>query len=182
MKPNWFVAIPVPAGSWFEPLVRSVPPQVRVFHPEDVHLTVAFLGPVGAERAAAGWQQITSDHPAVEVSLGAVEPMGNPRRPSALSVIVADGFEVVADLVSALRDPILRAAEARPDTRPPKPHITVARPARNARGPARRAAIDWARARPSVGARVTLDRIALYTWAADRRERQFRIVEQHPAD
>ncbi len=179
MKPNWFVGLPVDQGRWFAPLVREPPYKVRVFHPLDIHITVAFLGAVGEERARLGWQQVAGQHrTALTVSLGAVAPMGNPRRPSALSVLLEHGQQEVAARIGEIRQPIWQAAEARPDDRPPKPHITIARPTRSASSAQRRRAIAWAESLAPAQVELTLDRIALYTWAQDRRERQFRIVEQ----
>jgi len=178
VRPNWFVAIEVPPGRWFAPLVRNVPERVRVFHPDDLHITVAFLGACGPERARCAWDTVRlQDASALPVVLGDVVPMGNPRRPSALSVAVAEGGEPVADLIGRLRGPAFEAAEARPERRAPLPHITVARPARKAQPTERAAAIAWARSREPIGASVTLQSLALYTWAADRRERQFQVVE-----
>jgi 2'-5' RNA ligase len=181
MKANWFIALPVDAGRWLAPLVRTAPAQVRVFHPEDVHITVAFLGQVAAEAASRAWATVLgySSSP-IELSLGGLRAMGNPRRPSALSVLVESGNDRVAALIATLRAPACAAADARPDDRPPLPHITIARPSRSASAEELRTAVEWARAQPSVGAKVVLDRLVLFTWATDRRERQFRIVERKP--
>jgi len=179
MEGNWFVGLPVPTAGWFGRLVRGAPPSVRVFHPDDVHLTVAFFGRVGEQRARLGWERMAGyEGKAIPVSLGRLAPMGNPRRPSALSVILEGGFDEVARLIATLRGPALEAAGAKPDTRPPKPHITVARPQRKASGSERRQAVAWAESKPAVAAAVTLDRLALLSWSEDRRERQFRIVAE----
>jgi 2'-5' RNA ligase len=150
---------------------------VRPFQPADVHLTVAFFGPVEEPAARRGWDTLGAHRsPPLEIVLGGLAPMGNPRRPSALSVVVTEGREPLVALIAALREPACRAAGAKLDDRPPLPHITVARPLRDAADAARREAVEWARTRPAVNARVTLDRIVLLTWATDRRERQFREV------
>jgi 2'-5' RNA ligase len=181
MKENWFIGLPVDAGRWLAPLVRSAPSCVRLFHPEDVHMTVAFLGAVGPEAASRAWATVLGYQSSpIELALGPLRAMGNPRRPSALSVLVESGNDRVAALIGALRGPACAAADARPDDRPPLPHITIARPSRSASAEERRAAVAWALAQPAVGAKVVLDRLVLFTWATDRRERQFRIVEQKP--
>lgn len=185
VAPNWFIGLPVAPGSWFAPVVRSAPSFLRLFHPEDVHITVAFLGACGEQRARQAWSEAEQQlhrRPAAPLvaTLGGLAPMGNPKRPSALSVVLEAGAEPVAELMGSLREAAWRAAGARPDPRPPLPHITVARPPRRASATQRRSAAEWARAHPPIGARITLDEVALLTWAHDRRVRQFRIVARMP--
>ncbi|MEL6346990.1 MAG: hypothetical protein AAFV53_28005, partial [Myxococcota bacterium] len=93
MRPNWFIAIPVPALSWFSPLVAHVPRGIRRFHPEDLHLTVAFLGPVRQEDALTAWARVENgpDHRTIDARLASLRPMGNRRRPSAFAAILAEG-------------------------------------------------------------------------------------------
>ncbi len=179
MTGNWFVGLPIPTEGWFSLLVRDAPASVRVFHPDDVHLTVAFLGRCGEERARLGWARTEGyQEPAIAVMLGKLAAMGNPRRPSALSVILEQGFDEVAGLITTLRGTVIEAAGAKPDSRPPRPHITVGRPARKASGRQRRQAIGWALDKAAVAASLTIQRLALYAWSEDRRERQFRIVAE----
>jgi 2'-5' RNA ligase len=176
---NWFAALPVAPGEWFAPLISDAPESVRVFHPLDVHITVAFLGRVGEERALAAWETVNVEScPTIEVVLDKLEAFGNPRRPSALSVTLAQGKDEVIALIERLRGPMIAAAGARPDTRPPRPHITVARPARAANTAARKRAVAWAQGKPAVTAHVVIDRLALYTWNEDRRARQFQSVRE----
>jgi 2'-5' RNA ligase len=185
MTPNWFIGLPVDPGRWFTPLVSSAPGFLRIFHPDDIHITVAFLGSCGEARAREAWahvhEQIRQAPPGpLRVTLGGVRPMGNPKRPTALSVVLSRQAGPVADLMGSLREGAWAAAEARSDDRPPLPHITVARPSRRAGGAERRRAIQWALERAPIDADITLDRIALLTWAEDRQRRQFRTVEQRP--
>ncbi|MBW2455023.1 MAG: hypothetical protein JRI68_10955 [Deltaproteobacteria bacterium] len=183
MKPNWFVGLPVAADRWLSRLVADAPQFLRVFHPADLHATVAFLGPCGAERAHQAWDQVGQrELQSFDVTLGGLKALGNPRSPSALSVVVQEGFERAAELIRSLRAPMIEAAGARPDPRAPLPHITVARIGRKASGHQRRDALAWVEAKAPVGAAVTMDRICLYTWAEDRRVRQFREVEQRRFD
>ncbi|MBW2524862.1 MAG: 2'-5' RNA ligase family protein [Deltaproteobacteria bacterium] len=185
MTPNWFIGLPVEAGTWFPRLIRGAPESVRVFHPDDIHITVAFLGSCGPEAARRAWSAVTEElHRGVrpvaplQATLGGVEPMGNPKRPSALSVVLSEGARPVAELMEALRHGAWAAADARPDRRPALPHITIARPKRKASGSERQDALRWAAELPAVGVGISLDRVALLTWAEDRRLRQFRAVEQ----
>lgn len=179
---NWFVGLPV-EGSWLEGLIADAPPHVRRFAPEDVHMTVAFFGPVGEERAMRAWQLVARHRgPAVAATLGGLAAMGNPRRPSALSLLLTEGHDRAVALLSALRDPLLEAAGARPETREPKPHVTVARPNRTASPRQRKEAIAWALAKAPLNAPVVFDTIALYTWSGDRAVRQFEVVARRRLD
>jgi 2'-5' RNA ligase len=176
MRANWFIGLAASA-----PLGLSLgppPPRLRVFHPDDLHLTLAFLGACGAERARAAWG-LLADEPltAVPATLAPLAPLGPPARWSALSADVDEGRGRLVALMERWRDPLLAAAGARPDRRAPRPHLTVARPQRRATEAERVAALAWGRAQPVAGTPVLFDRLRLYTWAADRAERLFAVVE-----
>jgi 2'-5' RNA ligase len=175
VQPNWFIALPVDASGWLEPLQATAPRTLRRFHPEDVHLTLAFLGPCGEEKAAwalAGALPL----PAFTVTLAGVACMGNPRKPSAFSAELDKGHDEVASYLGAHRDALLLAAGAPLDHRPPLPHITVGRPPRSCTSQERAELVAWARRVPPLGAQARLDKLALYTWSDDRAERQFQVV------
>lgn len=177
---NWFIALKVPTGGWWT-RVTEPPHGVKRFAPEDVHCTVAFLGPVGEQAAMAAFA-LAPEWPTgvLEVTLGDVVPMGNPRRPSALSAIVADGRDVLAAAIGAVRADLCRAAGARTDDRPPLPHVTIARPTRSANRSEVRAAIEWARRLDLGRPLVELSVLALYTRSDDRNVRLFREHAVHP--
>jgi RNA 2',3'-cyclic 3'-phosphodiesterase len=182
MKANWFVALPVPAEPWFERAFERTsgpPPGVRLFHPDDLHLTVAFLGSVGEEAARRAFTE-ARDFPltALEVELGAVVPMGNPRRPSALSARLTHGEREVARAITSVRDAVCDAAGAPREHRPALPHLTLARPRRTATYAERVAALRWAAALELGAPRVQLSEVALYTWSEQRSERLFALVER----
>ena len=58
MGASYFVAFPVAAEPWLERALAGAPPGVRRLHPDDVHLTLAFLGAVTEERARAAWRVV----------------------------------------------------------------------------------------------------------------------------
>jgi RNA 2',3'-cyclic 3'-phosphodiesterase len=177
MKANWFIGIPVPPAGWFD-AIPDVAPGCRRFAAGDLHLTVAFLGGVDASAARAAWRAIAwSDGPAA-VTLGAVVPMGSPRRYSALSVILADGREAIETGIARERGAAYEAAGVPPDDRPARAHITIARPTRKATHDERKNALDWAASIALPVAPVRLAAIALYTWSDDRASALFRIVEE----
>lgn len=181
-RPNWFLAFPLDGA-----FVQGLPPlpgALRLFHPEDVHLTLAFLGGCGEEGArralAALDARLALDPPpAADVSLGEVVPMGGSLDTySALSALLATGRDALAATLTAHRDALTDAASARRETRPAKPHITIARPKRRASDAERAAGLDWAASLDLSGVRARLDRIALFTWSDDRKQRLFRVVAE----
>jgi len=183
-RPNWFLAFPVDGA--FVAALPPAPPRLRVFSPTDVHATLAFLGGCGqdgAERALAVLDaRLAELRPGpVAASLAEVVPMGGSRRDySALSALLDDGRDEMAQLIGALRPGVAEAAAGRSDLRPPKPHVTLARPMRSASGADRQAGLAWAGAVDVRGLAVTFDRIALYTWADDRPAHLFKIVAERP--
>lgn len=154
------------------------PPRVRLFAPTDLHATLAFLGGCGEARARAAFATVDPAAAApVAVTFGRVELFGHPRRGTALSATLRDGREELARRIGDRRDAALEAAGARPDPRPPRPHVTLARIARRASRQEREAALAWAAAIDLAGITATVDRLALYTWSERRPEEQFRVVD-----
>lgn len=177
-SPNWFVAIPVNAEGWYDQAVTMPPEGFRRFHPDDLHMTIAFLGGIEEELARAGWDALAWNLPPTRVTLGPVIPMGNPRQYSALSVELLEGRRVVEEAIAASRDAVCDAAGAQRERRAAKAHVTIARPARRATDAQRDAGLRWAKRLQLGGTSVLLDSVALYTWSEERRERQFRVVER----
>jgi 2'-5' RNA ligase len=142
---------------------------------------VAFLGDVGEARARDAFHGLApAAIQSFEILLGPVVPMGNPRRPSALSALVERaGTEgrSIAEVLTPPRDAILEAAALPLETRAMKPHVTLARLRRRAGADERQGALTWAAACDVASTRIELNRIGLYTAARDRTERAYDIVE-----
>jgi len=174
VRGSWFIALPVPTDSWWS-RVCAPPASARLFAPADVHLTVAFLGPVD-EKAAEAAFELAPQWPTgtLAATLTGVVAMGNPRRPSAFSVMVGEGAEEIARAIASVRDDMCGRAGARCDDRPPLPHVTIARPNRSAGRAEREAMLAWAQALDLGTPRVRLTSLALYTRAEDRSVRLFR--------
>jgi 2'-5' RNA ligase len=186
---SFFIAIPIVAGRWYEKLATP-PARFSMFHAQDLHLTVAFLGACGDEKGRAAFEAIDFSLAVRAVTFGAVVPMGNPRHYSALSAELAEGRAEVEHAMSASRGAAWTAAEAEPDLRPAKAHLTIARPARRASNADRRAGLAWAESLHLEGVSASLEMLALYTHAehadqakSDARDdtapiRRYRIVAQ----
>jgi 2'-5' RNA ligase len=156
------------------------PPRVRVFAGPDRHVTLGFLGAVQELDAHKAWDQIGGfpSFRRVSGSFSHVEALGHPRNASALCAMVDVGREPLSQMIAEARAPLLIAAGAPEDTRPPLPHMTLARIQRRAKAAERREAVRWARAIDLRGVTFKVDSVALYTWADDRQERLFRVVEE----
>jgi len=181
MRPNWFFGFPIDGAFLLD--IPPLPKSFRRFHPDDVHMTLAFLGGCGEEaamRALAALDERLASAPisAMDVSLGEVVAMGSPRRYTALSALLAAGREEAAACVTAYRDVLTETASGRRDERPAKPHVTVARPRRRATDADRKAGLVWAATVDLHAVTATLDRIALYTWSEKRVDQMFRIVAE----
>jgi len=156
------------------------PPRVRVFTGSDRHVTLGFLGPVQELEAQKAWDRI-GEFPSfrpVSGSFAGVEPLGHPRKPSALCAMIEAGREPLAEMIEEARATLLSAAGAPEDSRPPLPHMTLARIQRRASAAERRDALRWVRGIDLRGVTFAARSVALYTWADDREERLFRIVEE----
>jgi 2'-5' RNA ligase len=166
-------------GNWH--LHPAPPARVRVFAPSDLHVTLGFFGAVQESEARNAWGRIRDfgSFRTIKGSFSGVEPLGHPRKPSALAAIVDSGREALSEMIAEARQALLRAAGAPEDSRPPLPHMTVARIQRRANPAERREAIRWAQAIDLRGVAFTADAVALYTWAEDRQARLFRIVERY---
>jgi hypothetical protein len=94
-RPNWFLAFPFDGA--FVSELHDVPPCVRRFPAEDVHLTLSFFGGCGEEkalRALAVLDELLAKEVVspIEVSLGEVVPLGGSKRDyTALSALLSNG-------------------------------------------------------------------------------------------
>jgi 2'-5' RNA ligase len=181
VRPNWFFGFPLD-GSFLLQL-PAPPPGFRRYGPEDVHITLTFLGGCGEAAAQRALQVLDerlplAQQPPIAFSLGEVTAMGSSRAYSALSALLARGREETETCIAALRDPLTEIALGRREKRAPKAHVTIARPLRRANDSHRLAGREWAARLDLSSVKGTLDRIALYTWNEDRHERLFRVVAE----
>lgn len=184
MKPNWFIGLPLD-DAWVEPTLAGIPDGLRTFHGEDIHMTVAFLGPAGADAANRAWDALVQDAPGrrdlggpFDVALGRVLPFGDPKCPSSLSVVPAEDDDPSKRFIAAHRNRLREAAGLRAEQRAVRPHASIARIKRRAKAELRSAALAWAGSVPPVGVTVPVREVALYTWTEDRRTQLFRIVRR----
>ncbi|KEF42540.1 MAG: hypothetical protein ER33_05685 [Cyanobium sp. CACIAM 14] len=180
-RPNWFIGWPLPVTAGWAIEAERLPVPLRRLVPEDLHVTLAFLGPCGEEPARQAWQAAAPlRHPPIAITAGGWRGFGPRRTPSAFGLTLEDGHPQLVGLMRLWREPILGAAGRPPEGRDPFPHITLARPPRRS-GPAERARIQRLLLDQPVPTNpVTLTTLALFTWAPDRGLRQFRVVDSRP--
>lgn len=177
-KPNWFIGYRVDPGDWFEELTASTPEGLRRFHPEDLHLTVAFLGQVEEPATRGAWKLAReADFPAVTVDFVGIEPFGRPSSPSAFSLTLERGRDELIEAIRTHRNDLIGAVDKPPETRPPRPHITVARPGRGADRELVEQGMAWCEQVTPPDVELELDELALYTWADERKQRLFKVVD-----
>ena len=177
MGPNWFVGFPVDPGNWYQKVITNVPAGIKCFHPDDLHITLAFLGAAGPEKSTRAWNEIVKANlHAMEITLASMAPFGNPEKPSAYAFTLNMGRTLVTQVMNRYQKRLLILADKGPEKYAPRPHVTIARPPRDATDALRKTGLQWALDVPPPTATLTLDRIALYTWSEDRKTRQFKVA------
>lgn len=173
-RPNWFLALPLPAGADWHGSAATAPLGLRRFAPEDLHLTVAFLGPCGEAAALRAWHAVASlRHPPIRISAAGWRALGPPRQPSAYGVTLGEGHHLLVALLASWGEPALRAAGLPPASRPPLPHVTLLRPRRREAPHWQEPMQAWMATAPLPPASVRLEQLALWTWNQDRSQRLF---------
>lgn len=181
--PSSFLGFVVDVGEWHASITRDLPERVRPLHPEDVHVTLAFLSGVAPERATAAWEAArTVRLEPMTVRLAKMIPMGPTDGWTALSATLGVGAEGVANAMLAVRDLATDAAGARRETRPPLPHVTLARLHAKASPEQRESARRWAESLSLEHVELHLKEMALYTGRRERPPGQpaYQIVQRAP--
>lgn len=178
MKANWFIALQPSEGINLNTIVQTTPSGLRVFAPEDQHITLAFLGPCAPDEALAAWVLACQTAPFVQqLKPKALRPMGNPKRPSA-AALTFDESDSLIRWMDDHQTRLLQKANRPPAKHPPLPHLTVARPKRRASESTRNSMIRWCHETEIHMPDVVCLKMALYTWSHNRRERLFRTTNE----
>ncbi len=136
-----FLAIDLPAElrgelGRLQDKLRRACPGWRWTRPEGIHLTLRFLGEVAPEDDAprrAAWRAVAAGSGPISFRVGGVGVFPAPARPRVLWVGVdAEPRERLAALADAFEEAARREGFA-PETRPFRPHLTLARAARDER-------------------------------------------------
>lgn len=183
MEANWFIALPFPAASLPREEPARLPAGTRLFAPADLHVTVAFLGAVGEQRALHAWECLDpADALPLQATIGPRAVFGSPRRPSALGLDLDAGTDnsALGRCIAAWRNDLRAAAGLVPEERAIRPHVTLGRPPRRTDAAWQRALAEWID-QPAIDAPVTLERLALYARADPGDRGRFRKVRVFPA-
>ena len=110
-------------------LAKTVP-EVKWVEPENLHLTLLFLGEVDERELPALCQAVdgvTQSLPAFSMTVGGAGCFPNPRRPHVFWAGIVEGVQEVVTLHNALEPPLLELGCYRREDRKYTPHITLGR-------------------------------------------------------
>jgi len=128
-----FVAVPLPGGlvDFVRTAQEGLPllPGIRLMKPEQLHVTLAFMGEVGAAEAAAAREVVETVPKGMggEVLLGGYLFFPSARKARVIALSISDS----AGIFSALYERVMRGLETagvmQREKRPFRAHLTVAR-------------------------------------------------------
>jgi 2'-5' RNA ligase len=128
-----FVAAPLPEG--LLPLVEcaqaALPalPGLRLLRPEQLHVTLAFIGEVGEDKAKAAEEVVAQLPPGLggRGLLAGFLLLPSPRKTRVVTLAVEDRESAFAAVFEAVMGGLERAGVMEREKRPFTPHVTVAR-------------------------------------------------------
>ena len=166
-----FVALDLPEevrvslAAWGGEVVERAGGALRAVPPENLHLTLAFLG-ARKEREAPGIGAIVTAASGATPHLSLGAPLWlPPRRPGVLTIEVHQDDGALTTLQASLVAALHAGADFTPEARPFRPHITVARVPRGQRIRPRDADLP-----PSPSATFDATALTLYRSSAGRYE------------
>ncbi|MHB0978601.1 MAG: RNA 2',3'-cyclic phosphodiesterase [Thermoleophilia bacterium] len=127
-----FVGVPVSAGVEVAASVAQASIEargLRMLRPEQLHVTLAFLGEVGKDVAAAS-ARVVSDQGG---TMGGVAHLAGfvllptPRKVRVVALAIEDVEGVLGRLYSEISDGLIGAGVMEAERRPFRPHLTIAR-------------------------------------------------------
>jgi 2'-5' RNA ligase len=141
-KARLFVALELPDGArealarWREGAVGGTAEGIRAVRPEDLHVTLCFLGwrDAGEVDAIGRACKVVRGRGAVELALGEVALLPR-RRPRVLAVELEDARGGLRDVQAALSTALQAGDFYEPEARPFYGHVTLARAGRGGRIP-----------------------------------------------
>ncbi len=108
----------------------SLAPDVKWVEPENLHVTMLFLGEVDAVDlvdVCRAVRDACGQHAPMELTLGGVGCFPNERRPKVIWAGIEQGREALVTLHRALEEPLLKLGAYRREEREFTPHVTLGR-------------------------------------------------------
>lgn len=178
MSSSWFVAWPVvTAGSWYADLIDQAPGGLRLFDPEDLHVTLAFMGTFKPELERKLISLLRGlPFREIDASGGRLIPLPQPRRFSALALTLDKGRIDTTGQIARWRDRLCRESGAKIESGDPLPHLTIARPEKKIGSDGRGRALDWAESLKPTGFEFRLTQPRIFVRSNELEDRQFRLL------
>jgi 2'-5' RNA ligase len=110
--------------------LAKIVPQVKWVEPENLHVTLLFLGEVDERELPSLCQAVegvAESLPAFSMTVGGAGCFPNPRRPHVFWAGIVEGAEEVCALHDALEPPLLKLGCYRREDRKYTPHVTLGR-------------------------------------------------------
>jgi len=109
--------------------VKKLAPNVKWVAPDNFHVTMKFLGGIGANRVArvqAALDEVARDFPAFDLSIAWLGVFPTPRRPRVIWVGIEEGRDQLVALAKAVEDRLVKAGFEK-EEKPFRSHITIGR-------------------------------------------------------
>lgn len=166
-----FLAYPIASSPALTAICAQLADGWEAVHPQDRHLTVAFLGQITEQQRSRIWRQTQlQPPPAASVQARSLDRYGHPDSPGTLALSL--DARAVAEWMLAHRVTLAALAGTSIDPRPPRPHVSIAHWRGRGRAPP---------APPiQVGSLCwLLDSVALYTGAQSAADKQSPMPRYH---
>jgi len=177
MTSTYFVALPVIIDvDVLVDILDGAPSGLDFTPAEELHVTIAFLGPIDPDRALEAIARLDL----LGESSGTLEHivwLGPEEDPRAMTM-KDPSDSALREFIETARATLIEATGARPDRYGVAPHVTIAWIPRDAAPELREAAVGWAHALDNSGIQVpySLARPQIYTHAAPGSDRRYEVI------
>jgi 2'-5' RNA ligase len=157
--------------------LAAAAPDVKWVEPENLHVTLLFLGEVDDRELPAvcrAAQEALAAYPAFTLSVAGAGCFPNPRRPRTLWVGIGQGVQDVVAVHDAIEQPLLDMGCYRREERKYTPHITLGR--RRGEGPADALSRALARQQAWQGGEETVSEIHVMGSELTRDGPQYTVI------
>jgi 2'-5' RNA ligase len=174
---NWFAAFKVESSQWYQDIAAKIPPEIKLFHPDDLHMTISFLGNYNDEKLEDVKKAIESTF-FKPFNLYAHRFILLPKESNFSAFCLEfDSSESGLYLqIEKSRENIYKAAGITPDKKKFIPHVTMGRPPRSTSNSERKKIADFVNKLSNFDVKIYIKSSAIYTWSDNRKEKMFKII------